>query len=214
MLRIHFQTFFRIMLLGAMVVLVQACSSGAVKEGMPLPELTFAHLAPVHLNVAEIKTEQIFEPDQEHQKVINQMPISPNSAVLRYFDQRYVAAGNEGRLIIQIIDTTVSRAEIEPEGRFSKLIGINKKQKYNAMAHIDVRFRRNTGSPASTSSVTARRTLTMPQNISLAEKDARLLEMIEDLVDEIDSIMIQSFDQTFGIIKNPEKVRSATPEMR
>lgn len=202
------------MLLGSTVFLTQACSSGSVKEGMPLPELTFAHLKPVELNVAEIKTEQIFKPDQEYQKVISQMPTSPNSAVLRYLDQRYVAAGNEGLLIIQIDDSTVTREELEPKGRFSRLIGINKKQKYNALVRLNVRFIRSTGSPASTSSVTARRTLTMPQNISLAEKDTRLLEMIEDLVDEIDRVMIQSFDQTFGIINNPEKVRSAAPEMR
>ena len=60
-----------------------ACTT-TVPEGKPLPDMTFAHIQPLSVNVAAVEIENRFNPASDPQDVTSSFPAAPDIMLRRY----------------------------------------------------------------------------------------------------------------------------------
>lgn len=206
-------------LLCCLILFPAACATGTIEEGQPLPKLTFRHLPPVSLDISGLDVVTSYDSTRMKDDISDQLPIPPDVAIRRYIRQRFIPEGDSGTIEMDIQQAHVTKTIHEPEGLFSGWFGLNRQEQYDAYLKIHVVMRNRSvesgqRTVSKTSTLTAHRNLTIPESISLAERDARQLEMVEKLINEIDPIMIESMVNTFEIADPREKTMSPLPEMR
>jgi hypothetical protein len=96
----------RLPVLVLIAVVLAACKS----EPPParLPDMTFANLPKILVDVAEIQIVDEFNPPFAPPNVEHKMPVPPAGAARRWAQDRLVAVGKSGRAVVTIRDAHVS----------------------------------------------------------------------------------------------------------
>ena len=153
------------------------------------PEITFSHLPPIRLNVAEVEIVENYVPPLHAPHVEHQFPLTPLSAMRQWAIDRIQAAGEtrRGRVIIE--DARVVAVPLKVRKGLQGLLYKEQGVRYDAAleARVEVRAERGYRDSFATARVVQSRTA--PEEMTLAERDRLFFEMTQEMIKELNSVL-------------------------
>ncbi len=153
------------------------------------PEMTFRHLAPLSLQVADIQLVSETEHGIDAPHVGHRFPTPPEKALKRWAEDRLQVAGssNTARFIIIVADAVEDRLKVD-----TGVTGVFKRQQseqytVNVEARLEILDRR--GVRKAFASANATRSTTVGEDISLDGRHQQWFELVEKLMAEFDKTM-------------------------
>jgi hypothetical protein len=180
----------RAALAGLSAAVLAACTT---PPPAPLfPELTFTHLPPLRLDAAALDIVDAYKPPLTAPNVEHRMPVSPAGAARRWAKDRLVPAGAAGRIVVTIEDAAVTETALERTRGVRGAVTTDQSERYDARLFVRIAI----ANPRGTGEVTAeaQRSRTVPENLSLNERDQVLFEITEALIGNLNTELENAID--------------------
>ena len=166
---------------------LSGCAVGV--ERTTWPDITFQHLPPLPLGVAEIRFEapaddrEVAPPARDLRYAV---PVSPRAAMARWSRERLRAAGGPGVAIATLTENRFVATPLETTGGVEGVFAIERAERYEGAlaARVDV-----VGDPAGSGFASARAaaTRTVGEDFSLNERERTLYDMLHGMVAALDA---------------------------
>lgn len=164
---------------------VPGCSTQTV-SGKPLSELTFDTVQPLYVSAAHVNIVNNYNPSADPQDVSSRLPTPPDIAVRRWAERRLQPAGGFGVLNFAIDSVTVREAHNAPQTTMQRWSGQGASTRYDVALRLSMAKESDARMGNSRHAMTVTRTVTIPDNWSIAQREHELQTFVETLVAEVD----------------------------
>ena len=169
--------------------MVTACQTPLPKQDFP--ELTWTHLSSYVFNVGKVEVVSKFSAPLEEPHIEHLLPFTVQVAAMNWGRDRVRAGGKAGGTVVFIVeDASVVEAPLQKhkegvEGYFTD----EQSERYNMKVKVRIKVR--SGDRLSTGSVVAHaaRTQTVPEDISLDQRERVWFSMTEALMRELNAVL-------------------------
>lgn len=174
----------------AAVLALGACES-VQPQIQRLPDISFAHKQPIMLNIAELRIDPQYQPPGRKPNIEHVMPVSPEAAAVRWAQDRLrpMGAAGSGAARMIISDARVIEVPLPVEKGVTSLFKEQQAERYEGFLDVSIQILDQRNLPIADVVARATRTRSVPQGISLNERDRVLHQMTEDLITDIDNQM-------------------------
>lgn len=167
----------------ALMLLLCACANTS-PEATALPLMTFAHLAPMPVNVGLVDV-------RDDTALISSsgaggFVVEPSSAVESYLKRRFVAAGMGHSLLGVIEEAHVTSSHKPSHSKVGSFFDVAGTDEYEVVIRLRLEHRDNQTQPIYSNTMTARRVIRVSEHASVAERERKQLEGMESLFQDID----------------------------
>lgn len=176
------------------VLLLAGCAAPPQRPNFPTPR--FDDRAAIPLDVAELRVEQSYELPMEPPNVEHLMPVSPGAAARQWARDRLRSAGDTGTATFAIVDASVREVPLETKGGVSGWFTTEPSERYEA--RLEVRLTVDRPDASGKLRVKAERATSVQEGASLNERELVWYEMVNKLLDDFDSQIEASLNQSFG----------------
>lgn len=160
------------------------CSTPPPDSGFP--ELTYAHMRPLTLNVQRVEVETRYIPPMKAPNVEHTAPVTPYAALRRWAEDRLKAQGGNNIGHLLILDASIREVTLPVEGGLKGFFTTQQSSRYDGRAAVRLEIRGPAGRQYGFVTARAERSLTVPEDASLADRERILFALTEDLVTDID----------------------------
>ncbi|MDA0786919.1 MAG: hypothetical protein O3B37_11590 [Proteobacteria bacterium] len=164
------------------------------------PELTFTHLPPIRLDAATLEIVDEFKSPFATPNVEHLMPVSPAVAIRRWAQDRLLPVGKAGRIVFTIADAGVVETSLAPTPGVRGVVTKDQSERYDARLLVRISVDGGDNRRRGDVSAEAMRSRTVPEGLSLNEREKIWFRMTEDLVTGMNGeleMAIRSFLQPF-----------------
>jgi len=167
--------------------------SGCMQSGAPiaqLPDLTFKHLQPIALDVRQIEIVDLSKTGMVGNHVEHLFPTSPKQAMNIWVRDRLSANGSTGLARLSINDASAIEERLVKKTGLSGIFTNDQSERYTT--NIDVRLDIFDGENNSKGYALAKanRYITVPENLSLLEREKAWFEMVEKMMADLDKALV------------------------
>ena len=174
-----------IALAGAVAAALAACETPPPRP--TFPELTWTHLQPFSLDVAEIEITSDYAPPLAAPHVEHLFPTPPLRAAERWARDRLRAAGVQGRAVVIIADARVIETRLQGLGGLTGLFTTEQAERYDAAVEVVIEIRSDRGYLDGRVRARAERSLTVPEDLTLNEREQVWFELVEALMADLNA---------------------------
>jgi len=150
------------------------------------PELTYSHLEPIRLAAAEIEVKDAYVPPLRAPNVEHQMPVAPAAAATRWARDRLQPGGPEGRAVFTIVDAGVVETKLKGSDGLEGVFTTDQSERYDATLAIEIDIYDRAGVRLGGVTSTVKRSRTVAENASLAERDQVWFSLTEAMMTDLD----------------------------
>lgn len=151
-------------------------------------DINYAHRGAFDFDVAEIVVEPVYVPPLEPPHVEHLMPAAPAELAARWARDRLVAAGSRDRVIYRILEASVVETALDTESGVTGYFTIPQSERYDAHLVVELVLLHDNGNKESVK-VSAERSVTVPEDASLLEREKIWYELSETVMNDFDSEM-------------------------
>lgn len=190
-------------LMTAAAIAILAATGCAAGQGMPPPKLTFANYQPVNLNAKSVNVVENYSNANDPQDVSSQFVVTPAEAMKRYAARRFAASGTgTGEFTIEIIDSRVHLRQIKQESKVLAAMDAGTEDEYRVWLALRVTpqpdgFNGRMGA----TTIKMDRTLVMRSSVSLAERELKQVQFLEQLIADVDVKINDTIHATPAILR-------------
>tara|TARA_R110002072_G_scaffold132608_1_gene272733 strand:+ start:1323 stop:1910 length:588 start_codon:yes stop_codon:yes gene_type:complete len=171
----------------AVVFLLAGCATEVEKPGFP--QISFAHLQPISLNVARIEVENRYVSPATRPNVEHEFPARPAAVASNWGRDRLRAVGASGvaRVIVRrasVVEVPLARTT-GVKGAFTR----DQSERYDAVIDMMVELRDADGNVRVTAESTAKRSRSVSENISLNDREKVWFEMTEAMMADLNTAL-------------------------
>lgn len=171
-----------LMVIGAALI---AASCETTTQPPAFPQISYAHLPAISLDVARIEVENRYRPPATAPNVEHRFPVSLAATTLNWGQDRLrpVGAGGVARVVLRrasVVEVPLKRTK-GVRGVFTT----DQSERYDAVLDVMVEVLDATGSRRATVESTARRSRSVPENLSVNQRDTVWFEMTEALMADL-----------------------------
>lgn len=169
--------------LTAGMLMLTACETTVQKPAYP--QISFAHLPKIPIDVARVEVENRYTPPAARPNVEHLFPVSPSASALNWGRDRLQPVGTSG--VARVILRRASVVEV-PLKRTTGVQGVfttDQAERYDAVMDMAVEILDESGNVRATIESTAKRSRSVPENISLNDRDKVWFEMTENLMSDL-----------------------------
>lgn len=178
----------------ALFAALTACKS-APPPRPSFPDITFTHEQPIRLNVARIEVVDEYAPPLAAPNVEHLFPISIAAAAERWARDRLQPVGTDGVARVIIRDASVRETDLRRTGGIRGAFTTDQAQKYDGRLEMLVEITAGRGTQSGNTSAIALRARTVPENITLNDRDRVYFELAETLLHDIDRELERNISQ-------------------
>lgn len=209
---------FSVLLLTVSLLSVSACTSTPVSNSKPQQELSFTNISPYHVEAARVEVENKYVPGADAKDISSTFPVSPDIALRRYAENRLQAGGTTGALKFIIDDARVYQTMIKPDNSVVNWMGAGNQDQYEVFLKVSLYYTDDVGmQEGRKGALNFNRTLTMPSSVSLAEREQRQLQFLEQLMKDVDVAVSKALTEKFSMTDDdalPLTALLSTPQVR
>jgi hypothetical protein len=184
-------------LVGVQFLLAGLLAACAMEDpGNRFPPITFQHLPDLSLDVGDIQVEQAYVTPGQRPNVDHLFPVQPKNAAVQWAQDRLVARGD--RLTFRYIVRQASAVETELETTTGVRGLLTTDQAARYEVHIVVEMQVLDGRQIQGSAkAEARRSTTVEEGISLAERERAWYRLTEDTMRDLDKQLEETIRSAF-----------------
>ena len=166
-----------------------ACSTQPPRPRFP--DLTYGHLGQFTLDVARIDIVSEYKATMASPNVDHLFPTPPEQILRRWAQDRLAASGRPGRYARFVIqDAKVTEAELPRTPGIRGAFTTDQTQRYDGALSAVLEVREERGNfRAGTASAWASRSRTVPEGITVNDRDKVFFEMIEAMMNDLNAEM-------------------------
>jgi hypothetical protein len=180
----------------AALALLTSCESGPPRPAYP--DLSYAHLAPIMLNVADVQVVREYVSPGTRPNVEQMFPAVPAAVAERWARDRLRAAGREGVATVRIVNASVVEVALPRTGGVRGAVTTDQSERYDAVLEISVEASRRSDGRRAMVSSRAQRSRTVPEDITLNDREKVWFEMTEALMNDINAALERQIYDNFG----------------
>ena len=177
-------------------LVVAACSSTVTRE--PIPALTYGHLPPIEVLVARIEVIDEYQSPLREPNVEHTFPTPPAAAFRRWVEDRLRGVGQNNTLRVTIIDASALRVPLPRTEGVEALFTTDQVERIDATVEVLLEIVDNGGLTAASISARTQRSRSMPEGLSLDERDKFYQELSEALVNDLNATIEQNMRQNLA----------------
>ena len=160
-------------------------------------DLTFQHMTPIRLDVRDIVVEQAYSAPLESPNVDHDFPVKPMDAAVRWAEDRLVAAGATRTATFVVRDASVVETPLPQAGGLEGMLTTEQSERYEARLEIQIVIRDDRGWEEGSLVTEVNRTVTVPEDSTLNEREKAWYAMTEKLLADLDRQLAQTIETTF-----------------
>lgn len=180
------------------VLLLSGC---AVNPSGPSPDLTFDHVPKQTLIASHVTVERTYDPFADSKDIAMNMAVPPHVALERYLNQRFRADGSQTDSVkFTIEEGKVTQREIRQDNRMLSAVNVGTQDEYTLRMKVKIQPFSTGNVPGAGIEHRFERTLVMPQNISLADREMRQVQFVEKMIQDMDAKIVSSLRNPLRMI--------------
>jgi hypothetical protein len=156
------------------------------------PSLTFAHLGAFRLTVSKVDVVSAYKAPLAAPNVEHLMSISPEQAARIWAKDRLAAAGGPLRAEFKITEAPVVETELKTDKSFSGMFKKEQAYRYNGQLSVELSIKDDRGMTVASAEAKASRSQTVPEDVTLNQRDQVWYEISESLIKEIDARLTEN----------------------
>lgn len=168
-------------------LLLIGCAQSPHPMGKPLPQLTYENLNAYTPYGGGVEIQQSFKPDTQTTKIAQAFPVAPDALLQRYAAHRF---DQYKRPIKMVFD--IKKASLLKKSDEDNLIGFlsgASEDSYLLDIYITMSPVEAGGFFSEPFTIALKRELFLPQRLSLAEREFRQFEFLEQAMNDIDGVV-------------------------
>lgn len=179
----------RVVMALACVLALAACENKPPVQ--KLPEISFADKRPFNLDVGQLEIIPEYVSPAKRPNIEHLMPVSPENATVRWAQDRLRPVGRSGFARVVIKDAKVVEAALKTDKSFTGMFKQEQAERYDGSLDVAIQILDERHFPVADVVARATRTRTVPEGVSLNERDRVLYEISEALISDINTQMEQ-----------------------
>lgn len=156
----------------------------------------FAEKAPITLDVASIEVDNQYVPPMRDPHVEHTVPVSPAEAVRLWTQDRLRAGGASGTARVVIRNASVMEEPLERTGGVRGWFTKDQSERYTGRLQVEIVVENPGFQGTATTSVT--RSTTVPEDVSLAEREKVMLDLVRAMARDLDGQLEPAMRQHLG----------------
>ncbi len=149
-------------------------------------EISFANLAPLNFNATTVEVVNEYVAPLKRPNVEHEMPLRPAAAAERWVKDRVKAAGTANRVVrVTIKNARVIESELKKATGLRGMFTTDQAQRYDAELELVIEVRGDRGFREGSASAIARRSFTVPENITINGREQEYFKLVEDMMADI-----------------------------
>lgn len=161
-------------------------------------DITFAHLPPIALDVAEVRVVRAYQPTSQPPNVETEFPVGLDDTAARWAIDRLRAVGDSGTATVRILDASAVERPLEKTEGVAGLFTTDQAEKYDARYLVEVSAENPNRGVAVETTAEVTRTQTVPEGLTLNEREQIWYELTEKMAADLDQQMEQNIRQHMG----------------
>ena len=174
----------RLSTLLTVLLVLGGCGSAPARN---FPEITFADRSPIRLDVASIEIVQRYQPTMAAPYVDHLFPKEPVAVIRRWAEDRLAARGATGTATLFIEQASVTEEKLARDPGFRGLVTIERSERYEAVFAVRIEVAQPATRRTGSTDAVARRSVTAPENASLAEREQIWFDLTEKTIRDLDA---------------------------
>jgi len=191
---IRFRSIYATLMLAALSLGLVACETPVQMQ--KFPDLTFAHLKPLKLNVAKIEVVSQYRAPLKAPNVEHLFPISPVTALKQWAKDRFRAVGRSGTARLVILNAAAIEAQLQKKTGFTATFTKQQSQRYDLT--VEARLEVANGSSRGITTAHASRFSTIREDASINNRERLWFDLTEALVGDFDKAMEENIHKHLG----------------
>ena len=181
----------RLSVITLVVLVLTACAS----PNSQLHQLTFKHLSPIILQVADIQITSLVQGDTQPPNVGHRFPLSPEQGLIKWAQHRLRPGGAEGTARFTIIRAEATEKKLKKDEKLTGFFKQQASEQYNTIvrARLEIMDNRGVRSAQVTASATWQQNIR--EDASLLDRRRIWLELVEKLIGRFNSEMDQNIQR-------------------
>ncbi len=182
----------------ALVVLAIAGAVSACTVPPPepvYPQLTYGHLGAIRLDVAAVEIVEVYVPPLTPPNVEHEFPIPPAAAARRWFEDRLEAVGAAGLALAVVREASVVEVPLKKTTGITGLVTKDQSERYDAKLVMEIEIRSAVGDRAAFVRAVATRSRSVPEDITLNDREKVFFELTEALMNDINAQLLNQINQ-------------------
>ncbi len=188
------------LILIAVVVAVLGALAGCETQPpqLSLPELSFAPQPAFKFDAARVELTSEYVPPMVAPNIEHQVPASPDSGLRRWARDRLTAGNVAGVLRFTIIEASVVESDLPVTKGITGAFTKDQAKRYTATVDAKLELFDDRGFRRGIATTRQSLSRTVPEGVTLNEKDKALFSLVEDLMKSYDEQMNANIRQYLG----------------
>jgi hypothetical protein len=154
-----------------------------------LPDITFAHLAPIAMNVASVQVENRFHPPLSLPHVEHRVPVAPAKALSQWAKDRIKPVGGVGTAKLIIEDASVTETKLARDESLKGTFTKQQSHRYDLAVRASLVMLDGAGVERGVSEARSSRSITVREDLSLNDWEKTLFETTDHLLTDFNTEM-------------------------
>lgn len=180
----------------ASILLLSACDTPPQRQHFP--EITFQHLPPFTLDVAQIEIVNAYRAADHSDDNFADYPQSPENIAVNWGRDRLQAAGQGGQATYTILEARAVRVPLPRSSGLNAALKTEQSDRFDLS--ITVKLEANSGLSGKSGTVTetVTRSQTVVENMTLNQREAILFQLLDAAMKDLNTRLESSIPQYLG----------------
>ena len=168
-------------------VIVAFALAGCATEppGGSFAELRYTHLPRINLAAASLEVAQLYRAPGKAPNVEHRFPTSPGAAAARWARDRLHPTGGGNMVRVSILDASVIEVPLERSGGVRGVFTTDQSERYDGTLQVRIEMLAPDRRQLAMVESRAKRSRSVPENITLAEREKVWFRLTEDMMNDI-----------------------------
>ena len=179
--------------LAAVVLLVAGCETHV--EVPSYARITFNHLPPITLDVASVSAKTSYQKPLVAPNVEHEFPVDIAKTAEGWVAGRLRAGGASGTAVLNVVEASVVETKLDKKTGLTGLVTTDQGHRYDATLTATLSAEDLTSQRAAETTVTVKRSQTVPEDATFNEREEIWYEMTEKLMADFNAELEKSIGQ-------------------
>ncbi len=155
-------------------------------------QITFRHATPIPMRVGSVETRVTWQAPSGNGHIEGEMPVNPTTTAARWGEDRIRATGGSGRAIVEVREMSVTETKLATASGVRGAFTTDQSERYDMRLVMRVAAEDPATGATAETTISAQRSQTVLEGLTLAEREDIWYAMIEKLMMDMDAGLTQA----------------------
>jgi hypothetical protein len=187
---------FRLLVTAGLLAALAACETTLPPRAFP--DLRYNHLSPIRLDAVRVDVIQLYKSTGAKPYVEHEFPARPALVAARWATDRLRAAGANNTVRVSIVNGAVVEVPLKRTDGVRGVFTTDQSERYDGTLEIKIEIIGPLGRQLASVSTRTQRSKTVPENITLADREKAWFRMTEAMMNDLNISLERQIQKHFS----------------